>query len=293
LASLSKKLTIKFQFNNLKTIRRSSIRTTLAIDAINVLKAAIVESGEEAVLQKVKKNATGIKRVVENDLAEYTKRALKFFLNIESPNTLSGKRKDRAFAQKSITFNDPDGLASKLFSARNTQSSFGPSQRDDVTVVWQALAPATIANKKKRSTTPLKFYRDSGNLSRVLTQKLGPTFKKILDFKITVSKNEEVENQHIIRVQAVPSSRLTKSSLAALGGSDFALGSSGKNSTIVSFLQAGVGASGDRLLEKLSNGNRGGGTQTRVERPFLQPVLGFWLLRRFPKVFQKAVAEVI
>ena len=287
MARSSKKVRISIRFNRNPT-KQTIIKP--ALDRLNsFLREAGVDNARDELFDRLIAGRDQIKADVEADLDSYIKRALAFFLTQISPNPSATAKRDKGYSHRVIKFNDLGVGRPAFFSSRRVKPRGAQTASRGPTVTWAALSPETIRKKRREGKPALTFFHDTGELATLLRTRLGEAFKNLLAFDIDVDR-VDARGPRLVNVKLLPGRRVTSAGLAALIGPDQALQTTGNNRQLVNMLQAANLSARERLVEKLTNGV---GSKKRPERPFLQPVLGYWLVNRLPYIFDNAVAKYV
>lgn len=168
-------------------------------------------------------------------------------------------------------------------------------------VSWNALTARTLANKRSRATrlgprgSPDQFFVDSGQLRSLLITYLGPAFAALVDpaivFKRVENDDGPTDKVNVTLITMAKNSGFAKK---GVGRENFPFlntgqmgnkASSSNETMMVQYLQA-AGANDPNLGAKLTN-PRG------AQRPFLQPVLAFWLTNRLPIVLERSLIKAL
>ncbi len=256
------------------------------------LQAALIQGSPEIVA------------ALREDIERFAKHAAATMFKFTSPDT--PMRTSRGAEQRvTVAIDDVNrGLASS-FAERGTayRTAKENSLRDRLSgqsvVVWRALTYKTLRNKRavaargRLGADPRTFFVHSGDLFLNLSYFLPPAFLRLLDPQLTI---REVKREDGKLVQRATVSVMTKSNVnfakagvsaqnlpgLAGGGS---VTSGDREDVFATYLRQ-VGMRDNNLLAKLENP---GGWQ----RPFLQNVLAYWILRRLPFVLRRSLEKVL
>lgn len=162
-------------------------------------------------------------------------------------------------------------------------------------VSWNALTARTLANKKSRGQkfgprgAPDQFFVDSGQLRSLLITYLGPAFANLVDPQLAFNRRQDAVTVVLsVMTKNVGFAKkfVGKANAPFLNTGNQGNAASGQNETLmVAYLKA-AGARDPNLGAKLEN-PRGS------HRPFLLPVLAFWLTTRLPLVLERALMKAL
>lgn len=236
--------------------------------------AAALFTSKDAVLREIRVDAT---RFAEN--------AAKVMTRVRSPTTGS--------IYVSVDDVNRNFVGSSSFEEFKAGSRL--VEGSHTVVSWNALTARTLARKRGRQRgfgprgSPETFFVDSGQLRSLLITYLGPAFAMLIDPQIIFTRKEE--GVTVTLTVMAKNAGFAKRGVGKANAPFLASGqagnaaSAGNENLMVSYLQA-AGARDPKLAAKLTN-PRG------IHRPFLQPVLAYWLTTRLPIVLERALLKAL
>jgi hypothetical protein len=256
-------------------------------EVVQVLRKMIKEKGVEDLAAAIVIGQESIIREIRLDADRFARNAASVMTRVRSPAT------------GSIYVSVDD--VNRNFVGSTSFEQFKEGNRlvegSHTVVSWNALTARTLANKRYRSRKmgprggSDTFFVDSGELRSVLTTYLGPAFAALVDPQIIVNDYPEKGKVTVTLITMAKNIGFAKKfvgreNLPFLNtGSSGNAASSGNETVLVQYLRS-AGARDPDLGAKLTNPR---GTQ----RPFLQPVLAFWLTTRLPIVLERCLLRVL
>jgi len=240
-----------------------------------ILKKAIEAEAADPAYKKFVDKMGEVQDFIRKDLERFSVQALKFFFSRKS--SLKDQPLRIAFSEFSI--NQTSGLGFK--------SAFvGGFLDKDITTLWPALSSKTIKNKRGNTT----FFVHSGELFDTLSRELFPFFQATLSPTIRVVKEDvPVETgkttKRIARVDisvAASKKGVNLGNVPALKTGNFSTtGSSFQKRSDFSLIQKYLG---EEVAFKLTNFG-----EKRESRPLVTPLLGYYVVNRFPIILEAAL----
>ncbi|MDH7796429.1 MULTISPECIES: hypothetical protein [unclassified Beijerinckia] len=204
---------------------------------------------------------------LNNDLEEYTRKAIQFFTSRQSSHVAN---RNMAARDLHLSLDDvaPSGFTSSLLDKRRS------------VVSWKPLQPKTI-KKKSGDTT---FYVFSGDLKKTLNSRLPGMFKDILHpgIKLSFDKNNVLNVSPTLATTGKVSGRAAFIQGQVFDGKDI------NNVLIRNYLKNRVEELGADVAYKLGVGK---GQKEEPKRPWVDATVSYWALRRYPHVMVTSVRK--
>lgn len=281
-------LAIKFRIGTrISTADKASRPDDVTSEIIDKLKRMIKSKGIDNLQAALFLNQEMIIKEITTDATRFAQNAAKVMTRVRSPATGSVY----------VSVDD----VNRNFVGSATFEEFKAGSRlveNGATVVsWNALTARTLANKRRRNKSfgprgaADQFFVDSGELRSTLITYLGPAFASLIDPKIIFKRYREPDRVTATLTVMAKNMGFAKKGVSAANLPFMSTGqagnraSAGSENLMVSYLRA-AGARDPDLAAKLTN-PRG------AQRPFLQPVLAFWLTTRLPIVLERAMKKAM
>lgn len=236
---------------------------------------------------RVEKAANKITRDIRQDLVTYTRAALRFFFSRDS----SARGNPLMIQLQSLNMLTGTGSGFK--------SAFFLPRRNE-TILWEPLAKSTLARGRKISN---KYFVQSGKLKSDLEKMLPDFFMQTLNpgLRITYYTNENLtrattknKKSPFMQVEAI----VATSNIAGMSskGASFLKGEIFRPTqrlepvVLRNYLLAQIKDLQTDIILKLENApNRH--DPIRHKRPFIEPMMAYWVLIRFPTVLEQSLKK--